>query len=254
MPRFVTGAGRTATGRALLLAAVALVVLAATLVAATVSESGADGAPAPAPRPEGVAAPDPIVFVHGFAANGAQRFFVHRFRADGFTRLYGFSYDADNGTTPSNRVIARRLGNYVADVIAETGASKVDLVAHSMGNLSARWCLSFGRCAGLVDDYVSLGAAHHGTVWAEGCGVLYPDDRACPELAPDSAMLQALNQGDETRGAASYTTLRSPADEVVLPTSSAMLAGARNLLVDDVDHWQLMSSPTVFPLVRDAVR
>ena len=74
---------------------------------------------------------------------------------------------------------------------------------------------------------------------------------ACEQLVPDSDLLRGLNAGDETPEGPRWATVRSDADRVVTPTDSAVLAGARNVLVQDlcpgadVQHDDLPGDPRV---------
>jgi triacylglycerol lipase len=68
---------------------------------------------------------------------------------------------------------------------------------------------------------------------------------------PDSDLLRHLNAGDETPRGPLWATLRSSTDEVVTPVESAMLAGAVNVLVQDIcpqattGHGDLPADPVV---------
>ena len=204
-----------------------------------------------------VASPDPIVFVHGFGENGARSFFRTSFLRDGVPsdRMFAFDYDAGNDRTPSNKVIATRLGNFIRDtVLPRTGATRVDIVAHSMGSLSSRWCIKFGRCEGLVDDWVSLGGPNHGMLLPLGCFIVHRGDDACPEMIVGSRFLTDLNRGDETPGPVSYTTVRSTSDDVVRVSGTVPLDGATNHTLRGLDHQELTRDPDVYRLVAAAVR
>lgn len=200
---------------------------------------------------------DPIVFVHGFGENGGRKFFTSEFRSAGYpsNRLFAFRYDAGNGTTKSNRSVAADLDEYIKEVVLPaTGAREVDLVAHSMGSLVVRSCLDFERgCSRRVDDFVSLGGPNHGTWWAAGCWLLYPQDVACREMRPGSQLLRQLNRPPEVPPGVDVTTVRSSGDAQVIPKRSAELDGARNLRITGLSHVELSTSPTVFPLVLEAV-
>jgi triacylglycerol lipase len=137
-----------------------------------------------------------------------------------------------------NERTAERLGPIVDDLLARTGQRKVDLIAHSMGALAARWCQKFGSCAGKVAHVVTLSGANHGTIWATGLCVVQFWSAACRDMQPGSPMLTALNAGDETPDDALWTTYVSICEFQILPQTSPMLAGADNHYVTDrcVDH------------------
>lgn len=231
---------------------VVLVVTAVTLaLGSPVSAARAAASATPA-----AATSDPIVFLHGWGSDGTGgrlTSLANKFKADGVPadRLFHFGYT----TSQSNRTTAAELADFIrGTVLAQTGADRVDLVAHSMGSLSSRHCIKFvSGCAGMVDDWVSLGGPNHGTLLAVGCPLVYREDVACREMAPRSRFLRQLNAGDETPGRVSYTTVRSQADEQIWPRSSTSLDGADNHAVRGLGHDDLVSDAGVYRIVRSAV-
>jgi triacylglycerol lipase len=194
---------------------------------------------------------DPIVFVHGWNSSGAiWSTMISRFEADGWAPgdLYAWSYDYNQ----SNATTAQQLGAFITNVVLpeHPGATKVDLVSHSMGGLSTRWYVKFAS-GGLdhVDEWVSLGGPNHGTDTAYFCF-----STACSEMRPGSSLLSQLNSGDETPGAVHYGTWWSPCDNVINPDSSVALTGATNTQTACLGHSDLYVDATVYGQVRDFVR
>lgn len=191
---------------------------------------------------------DPIVFVHGFNGSAANwDTMVSRFKSDGWTdaELTRKTYSS----SVSNTVVAQDVAAEVDRVLAATGATKVDIVAHSMGSLSSRHFLKFLSGTGKVDEWVSLGGPNHGTTWAYGCATT-----PCLEMRPGSTFLTNLNAGDETPGAVNYGTWWSPCDEIISPTDSTVLAGATNTKTACIGHTVLLTDAKVYGQVRDFVR
>jgi triacylglycerol lipase len=193
---------------------------------------------------------DPIVFVHGWNSSGSiWSTMISRFEADGWAAgdLYAWSYDYNQ----SNATTAQQLGTFITSVLAQhPGATKVDLVSHSMGGLSTRWYVKFVS-GGLdrVDEWVSLGGPNHGTDTAYFCF-----STACSEMRPGSTFLSQLNAGDETPGTVHYGTWWSPCDDVINPDSSVALSGATNTQTACLGHSDLYVDATVYGQVRDFVR
>lgn len=135
-----------------------------------------------------------------------------------------------------NLTTAAMLGEVVEDLLERTGADKVNLIAHSMGALPTRWCVSFGACAGRVDQVVTLAGANHGTVWAEACGVQFWA-ASCADMQPDSEMVRRLAV-DPTPEPVGWETWVSACEIAIVPREFAFLEGAVNHdLVDEcVDH------------------
>jgi triacylglycerol lipase len=191
---------------------------------------------------------DPILFVHGWNSSGSTwNTMVSRFQADGWTtaELNNWSYN----TSQSNKTTAGQIQTKVDQIIAATGATKVDLVTHSMGGLSSRWYVKFLGGDAKVDDWVSLGGPNHGTDTANFC-----TQTSCVEMRIGSQFLTDLNAGDETPGAVHYGTWWSPCDTVINPDSSVSLAGATNTKTGCVAHTSLPTDATVYGQVREFVR
>ena len=191
---------------------------------------------------------DPIVFVHGWNSSGSVwNTMISRFQADGWTsaQLNNWSYN----TRQSNATTASEIRTKVDQILAATGAAKVDVITHSMGGLSSRYYVKNLAVDAKVDEWVSLGGPNHGTDTAYWC-----TPTSCVEMRPGSAFLTALNSGDETPGAVSYGTWWSPCDNVINPDSSVALSGARNTKTACVSHSGLYEDATIYSQVRDFVR
>jgi triacylglycerol lipase len=183
----------------------------------------------------------PILFVHGlssFAANWDPM--ISYLVGQGYDRsqLEAFSYD----WRQSNTITAQQISTEVDGLLQRTGAQKVDIVAHSMGGLSARWYLKFLGGTAKVDHFVSIGSPHHGAALAAVCTIFFT---SCEEMRPNSAFLNQLNAGDETPGDVSYTALWSTCDEAVSTQASAQLAGANNVNIGCIEHAYQLFSDTV---------
>ncbi|MFH0969670.1 MAG: hypothetical protein V1804_04135 [Patescibacteria group bacterium] len=73
--------------------------------------------------------------------------------------LFEFPYEWRN----SNVITADLLKQKIQDVKNSTGVSKVDLVAHSMGGLVARYYIESDDYQGDVDQLITLGTPHRGS-------------------------------------------------------------------------------------------
>ena len=187
---------------------------------------------------------DPILFVHGYGRTADDwNFMITNFKAAGYTdaELYTISY----GVLQSNVSIADDIKTKVDGILAATGATKVDIIAHSMGSLSTRYYIRNLGGDTKVDAWVSLGGPNHGTSTANDCGL-----SPCLEMRPSSTFLTALNSGDETPGVVRYATWWTPADQTVLPTSSVLLTGASNTQTAAIGHLNLVTDLTIFTQVK----
>ena len=191
----------------------------------------------------------PILFIHGWNSSGAiWSTMIGRFEADGWApeELYSWSYN----TAQSNAVTAQQLSAKIDSILAVTGASKVNIISHSMGALSSRYYIKNLTGGSKVDAFVSLGGPNHGTNTAVFCLQI-----SCMEMRPNSSFLNALNKKDETPGRIiSYNTWRSPCDEVINPYSSTSLNGATNTLTSCLRHSDLYTDSAVYAQVKAVVQ
>jgi triacylglycerol lipase len=194
----------------------------------------------PSTAAQAAAPRDPVIFVHGYASNGlVWAPMVGRALAAGYpaSRVYAFEYDINQSLVTS----ANQLRSYVDGVRSRTGASKVDLVNHSMGGLVTRYYVKNLGGTSKVDQWGSLAGANHGTTSAYACIIF----TACQQMAPNSSFLQQLNSGDETPGSVAYRTWYSSCDGVINPYQSTLLNGATNSNVGCVNHLAFLTDGNV---------
>jgi len=196
------------------------------------------------------AAQDPILFVHGYTESASVwNTMVGRFEKDGYAKsaLSAYSYN----TSQSNVIDAEKEVKPRVETLLKNnpGATKVDIIAHSMGSLNSRYYIKNLGGEAKVDDWVSLGGPNHGTETANFCF-----SASCVEMRVGSKFLGELNAGDETPGAVSYGTWWSPCDEIINPDSSVALSGATNNKTACISHTALMNDETVYKGVREFVK
>ncbi|MCC5952978.1 MAG: alpha/beta fold hydrolase [Acidimicrobiia bacterium] len=237
-------------GRRATAAMVTLVLVAVVLV----------GAPTPAAAQHH--GPDPVVIVAGtFSPAFANEPLAARLRADGY-QVHIFELPGLG--LGDIRSSSAALGAFVDQVLASSGATRVDLVGHSQGGLVARgYVRDFGGAA-KVDSLISLGSPHKGTYVANlanffgfgNCLAIV----ACEQMRIGSSYLQDLNAGSDTIAPVRYTNIYTSYDELVRPVSNAALSdGAVNIRVQSqcwarvVGHVGLIVDGTVYSGVRQAL-
>jgi triacylglycerol lipase len=199
--------------------------------------------------PAAALAVDPILFVHGYSRSASDwNTMKANFEKDGWPKkslsAYSYNTSTSNKTTAETTVKAE-----VEKLLSATNASKVDIVAHSMGSLNTRWYIKFvSGGESKVDDWVSLGGPNHGTDFANFCF-----SASCVEMRQGSTFLSELNAGDETPGAVHYGTWWSPCDSIINPDSSVPLSGATNTETACLSHFDLLTDSTVYSQVRGFV-
>ena len=202
------------------------------------------GVPAASARRTTERRPDPVLLVHGF--NGSSHGWhalVASLEAKGYraSEIDAIDYDSDVSNVDTAHLIARE-----ADALrARTGATRIDVVSHSMGAISSRYYLERLGGSAHVDAWVSLAGVNEGTVWAYGCYVLAP----CREMVPTSSVLGQLNDHFHPTGTTRYGAWWSPCDDAIIPRTNAELAGAQNVETSCLGHSAVRDDPRVLAQV-----
>jgi pimeloyl-ACP methyl ester carboxylesterase len=161
---------------------------------------------------------EPIFLVHGF---GDTHWSPNWQRLESY--LQRLNYDRKNiyrvylgmipGTTIQSpkryaKIICEALHNRYPD-------RRIDIIAHSMGGLGARWCIQKLNGAGRVDDLITLGTPHQGVrglSWTNGWFQYfgYEPPGSIVDMRPDGHFINELNQGplpDSVNFVAVWSTL-----------------------------------------------
>jgi triacylglycerol esterase/lipase EstA (alpha/beta hydrolase family) len=211
-------------------------------VAASALQPGGSppGANDPSCRPS-AAHPRPVVLVNGTFANQIDSWnaISPLLKNNGYcvyTFNYGGLFLGQIGAYGPVAASASELKTEVDDVLAQTGASKVDIVGWSQGGMMPRHYLKNLGGATKVNALIGLAPSNHGTT-VNGIATLagyFPGATqlaaaacpACTDQFKGSPFLTALNAGGDTVPGVRYTVIQSKYDEVVTPYTSAFLTGA----------------------------
>ena len=203
--------------------------------------------------------PDPVVLVHGLGATMADNWSTMApLLADNGYCVFALTYGLDPGESyvggvEPMEVSSQQLANFVDEVLADTGAPKVDLVGHSEGTVMPQYYLKRLGGAAKVNRYVAIAPLYQGTtlyglsaginaletylpsagpiesVVASGCG-------SCQEFLNRSPFLTKLySDGVYAVPGVTYTTIMTRHDELVIPYTSGELhaPNATNIVVQD---------------------
>ncbi|MDQ0229881.1 esterase/lipase family protein [Metabacillus malikii] len=164
----------------------------------------------------------PVVFVHGLTGSDSNFALIKGYlRTQGWAsnELYAIDLPSKQGHQELNSAAIQR---FVDNVLSQTGSTKVNIVAHSMGGANSLYYILNKGGASKVDKLVTLGGANQLTT----------------RVAP---------QGIDT------TSIYSTSDYIVRPYLSK-LYGANNIEIRGVSHIGLLSSYQVNSLIKTALQ
>jgi triacylglycerol lipase len=147
------------------------------------------------------------------------------------------AYAPSNGSVGLDE-LARQFASYVDREMPHV--RRFDVVAFSMGGLVARSYIQNLDGAKRVGKFVEISSPNHGT-W--DAYLLW--NAAGRQMRPGSDFLNALNANLDCYRGIQWFTIRTPLDLVILPSTSAEMAKARNFAFHVPLHPLMVMSPQV---------
>lgn len=178
----------------------------------------------------------PVVLLHGFAQTVASLDVLRRRCAQAGFDTYTFNYKTLGVGVES---AGARLAAELPGIVADAGADRAHIVAHSMGGLVARAALADPDAAAATATVTTLGTPHAGTPLAMAAGRLLPGaSLLIGEFMPGSRVLSELDAAPPPEGV-TWTAYYSPDDRIVPGARGRMDVdgyGARNVEVAGLGH------------------
>lgn len=186
----------------------------------------------------------PVVLVHGWAMNRSSMFVLGaRMRRDG-RRVYTVNY---NSVVAKSDDKARELAALLEGIRRESGADRLDLVAHSLGGVLLRAVAKYHGGLDYFGNVVTLGSPHRGTALA----VMF-SRFGLVELRPGSPFLERLAEDDPiAERTVNFTAIYSGVDYIVFPTDCTFYPPAFNAELGGVGHMGMLLSERVYDLVKE---
>jgi len=135
----------------------------------------------------------------------------------------------------------------VNDLCEISGQERIVVVAHSMGGLAVRAYLRDHGPAQIA-KIITLATPHHGTKIAHfGLGVNGRQMRwqGDPQISAPNTWLDLLNSGESAQSRSRIVSIFSYHDNIVVPQTSAILEGARNLAFHGIGHVAMALHPLI---------
>ena len=198
----------------------------------------------------------PVLLIYGFGqTRRVLNVLESRLRRDGYcvwSINQGGLFDTFN--TGGVEDLAALVGEKIARLVKRHDLPKIDIVAHSMGGLVARYYVK--RLGGdrYVRSLITLGTPHHGTPMAiPGIIALGAFSRAVWQLAPMSPFIRRLKKGDFPKNVR-IVSVYSKTDRIC-PYPSCLLeitaTNVKNILVEgEISHRDLLTRKAIYEVVR----
>jgi triacylglycerol lipase len=209
--------------------------------------------------------PNPVVLVHGTGGNKNTNWQTYApLLANNGYCVFALTYGTVSDALPLSQVgglapiegSAAQLGVFIDRVLDATHAQKVDIVGHSQGTLMPNYYAKFLGGASKIDKYVSLASLWHGTNAfgaatltelgrAYGFTVPVDDWGAGGQMIAGSDFINRMRAGGVAQPGITYTNIVTKYDELVVPYTSGIESGMRNIVVqnqcplDFSDHLQI---------------
>lgn len=183
----------------------------------------------------------PILFIHGIFHNRSTfAWLKQRLHSKGYRRFKEMDLMTSLRPIPE---LAEQVARETQILLKNKEFSEIDIVAHSMGGVIARYFVQLLGGDGLVKNLITLGTPHQGTEWSKYS--ILPHLR---ELQPQSKTLELLNQCSPpklTRAIAVSGAL----DIVIRPKDCTWWNGVRNIHLSHVGHAGLLFSRRVLQII-----
>jgi triacylglycerol lipase len=225
--------------------------------------------------------PRPVVLVHGLTGNKNTNWQTYApLLANNGYCVFALTYGVPAGTPPGldqfggrtkMESSAKQLARFVTRVLKATGAAKVDILGHSEGTVMPDYYAKFLGGAQYIHSYISLAPIWHGTALGSG-GQLstaakgysvpsadLPGCASCAELGTGSAFMKKLRKGGPAVAGVTYTNIVTKYDELVLPYTSGIQSGMKNITVqsgcatDYTEHFEIAADPVAAGYVLNAL-
>ena len=188
----------------------------------------------------------PVLLLHGVGCNaGVWTGLKHHLETEALGPVYALSYGPPLAPIAS---FAPQVAAKIAQIVADTGATRVAIVCHSMGGLVARAYLRrYG--GGHVQRLITIGTPHAGSLHA-----WMMHGQSLADMRPRSEFLEAINASSDHLDGVPMVSLWSWHDSMVTPQTSSSVDWADNIVLSGIAHNALLNNREVWRCVAEELR
>lgn len=199
---------------------------------------------APAAKEQGSS--NPVILVPGYRDNSMVFRRLTQYLRDSAFDVHALTLQPSDGRLPLNQ-LAEQIAAYVEATFSD--GRPLDFVGFSMGGLVLRYYLQ--RLGGLAraERLVTLGSPHRGTWMA-----YYSGRPGVRQMRPGSPFLQDLAQDEDMLGQIQFTSIWTPLDLTIMPSSSSRTRVGRQQPLMVPYHRALVTHVRCLDSVAQALR
>jgi triacylglycerol lipase len=188
---------------------------------------------------------NPVLLVHGIWDTGTIFSSMRSYLRKQGHAVFDLNMTPNNGDKGLEH-LAQQISDYVDQNFAPD--RPLDIVGFSMGGIVSRYYLQ--RLGGInrVQRFITLSSPHKGT-WV-AYGSLRP---GCMQMRPNSTFLQDLNQDVAMLELLNFTSIWTPLDAMIVPTSSSLMPVGKDVRVWVPFHALMVSDPRSLQSVSAAL-
>ena len=188
----------------------------------------------------------PVLLLHGYAHNRAVLYPLKIWLTKtGFVALT-FDHSRDRGSIEDK---ARHLARRVEILKQLIGADSLDIVAHSLGGLVARYYIEHLGGAASVKTLITLGTPHQGTKMG-----VFARRPLGTQLLPGSDIIKTLAHSLNALKDVNYTAIAGELDTVIFPVETALLPAPHGRrILKGLGHNTLLGNIRVFQAIRETL-
>lgn len=188
----------------------------------------------------------PLLFIHGIFHNGsAFAWLKQKLALRGLRDFHELNLYTAFHSIPK---MAQQTAEAVARIQDKLGVEQVDIVAHSLGGIVARYYVQVLKGDGEVRNLITLGSPHQGTDWSRMAPLAH-----VRELRPGSETFLRLQACPNPR-LTQAVAVSGGLDILMLPRGSEWWEGVRNIRLRGVGHAGLLFSNRVAEIILNHVR
>jgi triacylglycerol lipase len=186
---------------------------------------------------------NPVVLVHGMDGTGIVFLkMAASLKRQGLS-VYSLDLTPNNGDAGLDE-LAQQLANFINNAFPLE--QMLDIVGFSMGGIISRYYVQ--RLGGInrVQRFITIASPHRGTVMAyasQRCG--------CLQMRPYSKFIQDLNSDVTMLEQLDFTSIWTPYDLMIVPSSSSRLAVGKEVIIPTLTHdWMLTDKRSIATVIE----